>query len=129
MTKSDKASDKTEELKTCPFCGSGKLETYKADEEMYAVYCDGCNASGPAYSDPDSTQPHEAIELWNTRHSPVTPEDARQALDAINSAMKKTINPSGGPKAIDDYCSRQFCCFAALSTNIETIRRALKELI
>lgn len=57
---------------------------------------------------------------------PVTKEEAQKTLDAVNSAMRKTINPRGGSKAIDDYCDRKFCCFAALSTNIETIRKCLQ---
>lgn len=51
----------------------------------------------------------------------------QKALDAINSAMAKTINPNGGPKSTDDYCDRQFCCFMALSDNIITIREALSD--
>lgn len=54
---------------------------------------------------------------------------AKEVLQAINSALSKTQNPYGGPKAINDYCDRQFCCFSALSINKEVIRKALKLLI
>ena len=52
--------------------------------------------------------------------------DKQSAIEAINSAMAKAINPHGGPKSIDDYCDRQFCCFMALSTHSETILAALQ---
>ena len=125
MTKSNKASDKTEELKPC-----FDLEVLKDDiADMMGDKSGGNVLPHQVLAIKLTLEYLEGKGILNAHHSPVAPEDARKALDAINSAMKKTINPSGGPKAIDDYCNRQFCCFAALSTNIETIRRALKELI
>lgn len=110
------------ELKPCPFCGGEKLETYKADEEMYAVYCDGCNVSGPAYSDPDSTQPHEAIELWNTRRSPVTPEEIR-VLDILIEDFQLGFNI----KLYGIQFSKIQCWNN--KEKLEKLRAALKEII
>ena len=122
MTKSDKASDKTEELKLCPFCGDLNLSVYEDTPETFTVYCEGCDTSGPIYGGRDSTQRHEAVELWNTRHSPVAPEDARQALEWFDEVV-----------SLISQCMLHTTKDMDLSVedlrHIETIRRALKELI
>lgn len=58
------------ELRACPFCGElEKLRVIDSngDGESCFVTCDNCNADGGQYGGADSTQRHEAINLWNRR--------------------------------------------------------------
>jgi len=56
-----------DELKDCPFCGSNNLQIGTIDEETVCIECNGCNASGGYFYEPDSTSPEEATTAWNTR--------------------------------------------------------------
>lgn len=56
------------ELKSCPFCGSNDVETYRfmqitATNRQY-VWCRACYAHGPIM--PGAAK---AVELWNQRPS------------------------------------------------------------
>ena len=154
MTKSNKASDKTEELKPCPFCEKGdeipsgmqKISKFIATlQDTFEKFGDTCVYIRPGVSwgavamnrrDDDEKDISDCVETFTsglkdkyqgtardilrhairqgwtkqTRHSPVTTEDARQALDALKNLCYIY-------KIYDD------------SLSVETIRRALKELI
>lgn len=57
------------------------------------------------------------------------PDNAKDALMALNSGYRKTINPTGGRKATEDYCDRKFTLYCALEAHKETIRKALQRMI
>jgi len=42
------------------------VETY-IDGDTVLIGCTACLADGPYYPEPDSTQPAEAVKLWDTR--------------------------------------------------------------
>jgi Lar family restriction alleviation protein len=63
----------TETLKSCPFCGSSDIRTYKSprtpQEESY-VFCNCCSANVPSNEGATgSDYLKEAIRLWNRRVS------------------------------------------------------------
>ena len=49
-------------LKSCPFCGSTKIELNDPDIPTRWVGCENCGAIGP-----DAKSDREAVELWNNR--------------------------------------------------------------
>ncbi len=52
----------SEELKSCPFCGSGDIYLPKPVEFIVGFNCRSCGTEGPAK---DTEQ--QAITAWNTR--------------------------------------------------------------
>ncbi|WP_406238144.1 Lar family restriction alleviation protein [Acetobacter orientalis] len=52
----------SEELKSCPFCGSSNLHTPHPKHTSAWVTCNVCNAEGPI-----KHTRAEAIAAWNTR--------------------------------------------------------------
>lgn len=62
----------TEELKPCPFCGSADIAHNMfeddAGREFSFIMCDGC---GVNCNDVDTLPERKAIDVWNTRSSPL----------------------------------------------------------
>ena len=102
MTKSD-------ELKPCPFCGD-EATTDKYEGEWYLSHKPKKGKCCPA--DDGHKTKAKATAAWNTRHSPVTPEEAREALNYLEGSKELGDIRDFLPEPIE-----------------ETIRKALKELI
>ncbi len=93
-------------LLLCPFCGSDNLQIDEIDEETAIVECNGCNASGGYYYEPDSTSPEEAAELWNKRDIQSGDKDLafhlEQALLDISDGKSPTLEIKHCLKLIRD---------------------------
>jgi len=62
------------DLRSCPFCGSGKLGFYEYTySKLFTLNCGACGAQGPRHSSPG-----EAQTLWNTRAPYSVPEKIRE---------------------------------------------------
>ena len=51
-----------DDLKDCPFCGSGDIHIYTNNERWTSVFCNCCQSSTTMFYDEI-----DAIETWNTR--------------------------------------------------------------
>jgi len=69
----------SEELKSCPFCGSDDIDAafaagYQAGDQTQptmAAGCMSCGAAGPDVKVPDHSAGHDkAAEKWNLRRRP-----------------------------------------------------------
>lgn len=59
-----------EDLKRCPFCGSGRLENLDSAKQLGQVYCVDCRARGPlpAAMAPRLGRPvNDGLVAWNIR--------------------------------------------------------------
>lgn len=65
------------DLKSCPFCGSAKIEFRDIAQQTLVAVCCGCNAEG-GYNTIEnaSTSREQAVEFWNRRASPEIGERA-----------------------------------------------------
>ena len=59
----------SDDLKPCPFCGSGDL-----DECLNTVNCNACGAHGPMESDLDQMDIEKSVGAWNRRAPVIPPE-------------------------------------------------------
>lgn len=71
-------------LKSCPFCGGEEIDchNYCRGGDVWFVQCANCYATFPHF---DSKE--EAIEAWNTRKEPRTPNGAY--VPAGNERLRK----------------------------------------
>ena len=81
------------ELKPCPFCGGEAIcdetEPDTSRGGTYHVSCSGDDCAGDIYLPNQSFWSREqAITAWNTRHSPVSSEEARQALEWLEDRIE-----------------------------------------
>lgn len=80
-----------DELKPCPFCGSG---CHLADTDNKWIACNSCDAEGPVrYTE------QEAIAAWNTRtpSPPALALNARTVEDSLALAWKRYEHRFGEP--------------------------------